>query len=222
MARVSSGTDSKQDYETPAVFMAACEKRFGKISFDLAATPINTKSPNFFDFSKGQDAFKLDWPREGLCWLNPPYSARDDSPYGLRDWTKRCKEQAALGTSLLFLVPAAVGSNWFRDNVASAADVYLLNGRIAFVGATDPYTKDLMLCHYSADPLPAKISIWRWMDDEDYMVWEGTDDGFDSRVLLSESLAQIEALENCTAYPDPEDNETAVKLRKALQVKYEG
>lgn len=215
MARVSSGSDSKQDYGTPAIFTEACQAKFGPLVFDLAATPVNAVTPSFFDFSKGEDAFKSEWPRQGLCWLNPPYSSRDDSPHSLADWTKRCKEQAALGTELLFLVPAAVGSNWFRDNVASAADVYLLNGRIAFVGETAGYTKDMMLCHYGPYPLPLKIGIWRWTEDTEFMTWEASESLVNQRELFFEALKELEIHENIVDVADRE-NPVAAKIRKLL------
>ena len=47
-ARISTGKNNKQDYATPADFMAAVMKRFGPIAFDLAAHAGNTKSPNYF------------------------------------------------------------------------------------------------------------------------------------------------------------------------------
>jgi hypothetical protein len=46
--RVSSGEDSKQDYSTPADFMAAIEKRFGPVQFDLAAHAGNAKHVRYF------------------------------------------------------------------------------------------------------------------------------------------------------------------------------
>ena len=46
-ARISTGKDNKQDYATPADFMAAVTARFGPIAFDLAAHAGNT-SPNGF------------------------------------------------------------------------------------------------------------------------------------------------------------------------------
>jgi hypothetical protein len=47
-ARISTGKNNKQDYATPADFMAAVTKRFGPIAFDLAAHASNAKSPNYF------------------------------------------------------------------------------------------------------------------------------------------------------------------------------
>ncbi len=46
--RVSSGTDSKQDYQTPADFMAAVGKRFGAPTFDLAAHAGNHQVEPYF------------------------------------------------------------------------------------------------------------------------------------------------------------------------------
>jgi len=46
--RVTSGTESKQDYATPDSLIAAVVKRFGPISFDLAAHAGNKKHPRYF------------------------------------------------------------------------------------------------------------------------------------------------------------------------------
>jgi hypothetical protein len=46
--RVTSGPESNQAYETPDVFMSAVIKRFGPISFDLAARAENKKHDRYF------------------------------------------------------------------------------------------------------------------------------------------------------------------------------
>ena len=46
--RVTSGTESKQDYQTPKELMTAIGKRFGPISFDLAAHAGNKQHPRYF------------------------------------------------------------------------------------------------------------------------------------------------------------------------------
>lgn len=46
--RVTSGEDSKQDYATPADFIAAVERRFGTIQFDLAAHRGNHQHERYF------------------------------------------------------------------------------------------------------------------------------------------------------------------------------
>ena len=46
--RVTSGTESKQDYATPDQLIGIVAKRFGPISFDLAAHSGNKKHPRYF------------------------------------------------------------------------------------------------------------------------------------------------------------------------------
>jgi hypothetical protein len=46
--RITRGKDSKQDYATPAEFIAAVEKRFGPIQFDLAAHRANKRHERYF------------------------------------------------------------------------------------------------------------------------------------------------------------------------------
>lgn len=46
--RVTSGSGSKQDYRTPADFMAAVARRFGTPAFDLAAHAGNRQFPRYY------------------------------------------------------------------------------------------------------------------------------------------------------------------------------
>ncbi len=147
---------SKQDYETPPEFIAAVKSRLGisEFSIDLAADEHNTKA-HIFVFRE-MDALAGDW--EGLltyhevegswCWLNPPYG-------NIAPWAKKCSES---GIKIAFLVPAAVGSNWFRDYVDGKALVLLLNGRLSFDGIA-PYPKDTILCLYGVAP---GYEVWNW------------------------------------------------------------
>lgn len=146
---------SKQDYETPQEFMNAVGKRFRGIEFDLAATEQNSKcGRSYFGLDKGIDSLKQSWNEiPGWLWLNPPFS--DITP-----WAQKCAAEMELGAKILFLTPASVGSNWFQQWVRPSAHTLFLNGRIQFVGAADPYPKDLMLSVY-AHGLTGD-SIWKW------------------------------------------------------------
>lgn len=46
--RVTSGEDSKQDYQTPNDLIESIEARFGRIKFDLAAHRLNKRHPRYF------------------------------------------------------------------------------------------------------------------------------------------------------------------------------
>lgn len=161
-ARVSSGPDSRQDYATPRDFMDAVVARFGDVGFDLAASRTNTKAQFYCqapddpdEWFMRRDAFAQDWNEiaetHGLLWLNPPFA--DIAP-----WVRKCA--ASKGATILLLVPAAVGSNWFRDHVAGIADVSLLNGRLCFDGK-GLYPKDCMLARYAPDAA-GRIDVWTW------------------------------------------------------------
>jgi phage N-6-adenine-methyltransferase len=145
---------SEQNYETPAEFIRAVERRFGPLKVDLAATAVNTKAPKYI--TPEQDSLLVPWPSSGLLWLNPPFS-------NITPWAKKCVENSTIfhpTSKILLLVPASVGSNWFRDYVHKKALVLFLNGRISFDGK-NPYPKDCILVVYRYRP---EYQIWTWRD----------------------------------------------------------
>ncbi len=139
---------SKQDYATPPEFIEAVKRclEIAAFTIDLAADETNTKAAEYY--TEAQDSLTQEWTFWGWAWLNPPFA--DISP-----WAKKCAESSA---RIAFLVPAAVGSNWFRDYVDGKARVLLLNGRISFDGV-GPYPKDCILCLYGAEP---GYEVWNW------------------------------------------------------------
>lgn len=125
---------SKQTYATPDDFISAVEKRFGPISFDLACEKETMRGEG--GFTKEEDSLAMDWTKpKGNLWLNPPF---DD----IGKWAKKCSEYQGDG-KIMFLVPASVGSNWFRDFVYAKSLVIFLNGRLTFKGCKDSYPKRL-------------------------------------------------------------------------------
>ncbi len=69
------------------------------------------------------------------------------------------------GARIAFLVPAGVGSNWYRDFVHNKARVLALNGRLAFIEGKPKllYPKDCILCLYGPDFAPG-FDVWSWKD----------------------------------------------------------
>ena len=154
---------SRQDYPTPWKFIRACERRFGRIFVDLAASEENKKA--LFCFTKDDDSLSIRWgnfqrsPRQYM-WLNPPFS--DITP-----WARKCAEEGFLGARILFLTPASIGSNWFRDHVHRKALVLALNGRITFEGASDPYPKDCILSVFGTGA--TGFDVWDWQKEANPM-----------------------------------------------------
>lgn len=142
---------SKQDYETPSEFIAAVEKRWGKLEIDLACTLENKKAP--IPITPSQDSLSVNWLAwQGRRWLNPEFA-------DIEPWAHKCAWETPAGSSTFLLVPASVGTLWFAFWVFQKARVFFLRPRLTFVGCRDPYPKDLMLCIYGPQP---GFECWDW------------------------------------------------------------
>lgn len=160
---------SRQDYATPRAFLDAVERRFGRIHWDLAAHRGNETTGRGCFYGPGsphggsEDSLQIPWTQYGprlpsgdaaLQWLNPPYAH-------IEPWVAKASAEADIGARIAVLVPAAVGSNWFRRHVHHRAAVLALSPRLTFVGCRDTYPKDLMLCLYGLGFAPG-FDVWRW------------------------------------------------------------
>lgn len=152
---------SKTDYQTPREFIEAVERAFGRLDWDLAAHQDNHIVSSWYGpGGVEEDSLTQDWSDiagrcNGNLWLNPPY---DD----IGTWAKKSSE-TKLGPydRIFFLVPASIGSNWYRDYVFNHALTIALNGRLSFDGK-NPYPKDLILACYGYKP---GFEIWDWKRD---------------------------------------------------------
>jgi phage N-6-adenine-methyltransferase len=142
---------SKQDYETPRVFLDAVERRYGPMAFDLAARADNAKAPNFI--TPERNSLLASWGElgSGNRWLNPPFGA-------IANWAAKCAREHSSDRRIFFLVPASIGANWFAESVHEKALVIALQGRLSFDGK-NPFPKDCMLCVYGEPP---GFEVWRW------------------------------------------------------------
>lgn len=159
---------SKQDYVTPWVFINAVKQLLAieEFDIDLSASAENTRVPGCY-YTKQDNALVQPWKiGDGWNWLNPEFSL-------IGPWVGRAFDQAVTSHArTAVLVPAGVGSNWWRDFVHEKADVHFLNGRITFdgcppnpkTGKVDPYPKDCALLLYSHDAYAVRGSynVWTW------------------------------------------------------------
>ena len=149
---------SKQDYETPPDLMSAVIGRFGRFSWDLAATAENTKAPCWLGPGSrtAEDSLAFDWNGIGLehMWLNPPFG-------NVRPWVEKCAGLDVSGHTrgIVLLIPASVGSNYWAEFVDGRAFVLFLRPRVSFVGEKQGFPKDLAICCYGLAP---GYECWRW------------------------------------------------------------
>ena len=157
MAPAQKPGRSKQDYSTPPAFLQAFKARLNIFDFalDLAASDENYICKPYF--TEEIDSLKQSWYPEsgkGWAWCNPPFA-------NIKPWVMKAEWEARLGAQIAMLVPASVGSSWFRDFVYDEAHVLLLNGRITFVGETAPYIKDCMILLYTPY-IRGGFEVWQW------------------------------------------------------------
>lgn len=155
---------SKQDYQTPPEFIDAVAKRFGRPTFDLAATAGQQILGVDHFFTPEQDSLRQSWvnlrtPTEDdavarVAWLNPPFAK-------IAPWADKLTSECRwLRRWTLMLVPASVGSEWYAKHVHGKALVLGLSPRLTFVGERTPYPKDLMLVCVGFGTVG--FDTWRW------------------------------------------------------------
>lgn len=146
---------SVQEVGTPLDFLDAVQNRFGEITTDLAANGTNAVATPWYgpDSDWAEDSLTQPWHnRPGLLWLNPPYA-------DIGTWAEKCKYESRRGAVIALLIPAAVGTNYWRNHIHDEAQVHFLSPRLTFVGHTQSYPKDLALCMYGLIP---GYECWRW------------------------------------------------------------
>lgn len=154
---------SEQSVETPKEFMTAVKTLLGIDAFtiDLAASADNAQAAQYI--TKEQDSLTVDWTtviNGGWGWLNPPYD-------NIAPWAEKCAKHGREGANIALLVPASVGSNWYRDFVYREASVLFLNKRVQFVGHKHPYPKDLLLAIYGPRAFGTH-TVWDWKTNTSY------------------------------------------------------
>lgn len=147
---------SKQDYGTPLEFLAAVKRRLCITDFsaDLAASEGNAVAAIYYTVEDDSLKSSHKWDFGGWSWLNPPFS-------NIAPWVEKASKEAMQGANIAMLVPASVGSNWWRDWVEPYAYQSFLNGRLTFVGETTPYPKDCALLLYTPWGFTGH-EVWNW------------------------------------------------------------
>lgn len=155
---------SKQDWRTPPAFIDAIAARFGRPTFDLAAATGEQITGVDHYFAPEQDSLRQSWaslptpgqdsPFARVAYLNPPFA-------NIAPWARKLTDECRwLKRWTTMLVPASIGSVWYAEHIHGRALVLGLSPRITFLGAPDPYPKDLMLVVVGFGV--SGVQPWRW------------------------------------------------------------
>ena len=105
---------AKTDYGTPRDVYERLDRDFGPFTVDLAAHEGNAKHARFY--SPRHDSLRQSWEGE-TGFLNPPYGR------GIASWLRKARDSALYERAVVVqLVPANVGSAWWRELVMGAVD----------------------------------------------------------------------------------------------------
>lgn len=119
----------QQVWETPVDVFGPINAEFN-FTLDAAANWENTKTTAFF--SEEQDGLRREWGKH-VVWLNPPYG---DKKNKLVDWVRKSVDAAALGATVVMLIPARTNTGWFHDLCLKYGEVRFIRGRPKFIGCT--------------------------------------------------------------------------------------
>lgn len=140
-------------------FLLAAARKLGikEFVFDLAADAQNAICPEFYDESDDALGEGVSWVFDGIAWLNPPFGK-------IGGWVKKACSEAENGATIAVLIPASIGARWWIDYVVGKCRIIPLDGRIVFVGQTDPYPKDCALLVYGQQQLHGYDPAWKWTE----------------------------------------------------------
>lgn len=156
---------SKQDVGTPPEFIATVEKRFGKITLDLAAHEGNHVCDRWFGpggIEVDSLSFVADWTEYalgGISWLNPQFD-------NITNFVRKCAAEKQRGAKIAVLLPMALETKWYTNYVYRQAYTLILKPRLKFVGHKNVFPKGLILAYYDNLFYPKQaIEVWDWKND---------------------------------------------------------
>ena len=142
---------SNQVVRTPDALLASVQARFGKIEFDLAASPDNAVAERYY--TEQDDALRQDWSKVGLAWCNPPFAK-------FSKFTAKAASEAKKGARIVMLATAGVSTNWWAKSVEGHAMVIPIK-RVRFVGHSADFPKDMVILVYGFG-MSGYARQWDW------------------------------------------------------------
>jgi site-specific DNA-methyltransferase (adenine-specific) len=157
-------SSKNHEWETPDDLFKMLDMEFN-FKLDLAANKHNTKCKRFISedslskdwlFSRDDIAletstgYKYNLRENGYMWLNPPYGK------SIKDWIKKCDEEAQKGAKIVALLPARTDTLWFHNHIYRKYEIRFLKGRLKF---------KLNGEEQDAAPFPSMIVIFEKKED---------------------------------------------------------
>jgi phage N-6-adenine-methyltransferase len=139
-------SSARSDWRSPQWLL---ERLYTVFTFDLdaaAATPPNVQAR--VHYNAADDGLFRPWI--GCVYANPPYGR------SIGAWVNKCHREVASGRArtVIALLPARVGTRWWRENIVRSAAAVFLPGRLRFDDGKN------------SAPFDAALVLWGASDDE--------------------------------------------------------
>ena len=120
-------SSQRMDWGTPVNVVRRIEAGLGiQFTLDPCATAESAKAPRHYTVT--DDGLTKNWDEE-VVFMNPPYGR------AIGIWMKKARGTKGI---VACLVPARTDTVWWHESAMRADLIYLIRGRIRFVGAADP------------------------------------------------------------------------------------
>jgi phage N-6-adenine-methyltransferase len=137
------------EWETPQELFDILDKEFHFI-IDICATEENSKCKLFY--TKDDDALKIFWPRDGWCWMNPPYGRQ------IGKFIKKAFNESSDGSKIVCLLPSRTDTKWWHD-YCMHGEIRFIKGRLKMLNRQLPSYNGIETKKSSA-PFPSAIVIF--------------------------------------------------------------
>lgn len=118
-------------WQTPPEIWQAVLDRLGIDRFDIdpCSPGPSSRIPCADRFTEVEDGLSRSWGQPGsVAWVNPPYGR------ALSVWVDKMITEAARGVTVIALVPARTGTQWWHRAIESGGRPEFLRGRVKFIG----------------------------------------------------------------------------------------
>lgn len=128
-------TDS---HGTPASLLERIRHDYGELS-DFDPCPLND-NPTI-------DGLDIDYPRDKIIFINPPYSSLKTTRKKI-GWVEKAYNECKKGSEIVMLLPSRTDTQWFHDFINCQHKVEFIRGRIKFEGCDHGAPFPSMLVHF--------------------------------------------------------------------------
>jgi hypothetical protein len=138
-------SSAKDTWGTPRIVRSAVDE-FAKAMDREVIDPCPGDTPVGTGMAS-QDGLRCAWnvPKT-IVFCNPPYGR------SVRFWVQKANSEAALGTEVLMLLASRTDTRWFHDAMRVARSILFIEGRLTFLGASDPAPFPSVVLYYGTAP----------------------------------------------------------------------